>query len=92
MCVSENIKFFSVDVDGFLAEYSVAAANILWKCPKDMPHEIAAMQESLGNSVYTVAESHVEGKDVCVFGMGPTGASSVTSPFSARCPRAVRHH
>ena len=31
---SENIKFFSVDVDGFLAQYAVAPANILWKSPK----------------------------------------------------------
>lgn len=80
-----------MDVDGFLAEYSVAAANILWKCPKDMPHEIAAMQESLGNSVYTVAESHVEGKDVCVFGMGPTGAS-MAGVERARDWRGDNHH
>ena len=96
---SENIKFFSVDVDGFLAQYAVAPANILWQSPKvracmclilcvrrcelpllltpeccqDMPHEIVAMQESLGNSVYTVSESNVEGKDVVIFGLGPTG-------------------
>ena len=42
-------------------------------CCQDMPHEIVAMQESLGNSVYTVSESNVEGKDVVIFGLGPTG-------------------
>lgn len=40
---------------------------------KDMDHATAALQESLGNSVYTVAESNVKGKVVAVFGCGPTG-------------------
>ena len=38
-----------------------------------MAHELASLQESLGNSVYTVEESDVDGKDVAVFGLGPTG-------------------
>ena len=40
---------------------------------QDMPHEIAALQESLGNSVYTVEQSNVRDKTVAIFGLGPTG-------------------
>jgi threonine dehydrogenase-like Zn-dependent dehydrogenase len=37
-----------VDVDGFLAEYAVAPANILWKNSKDIRWDIQCLQESLG--------------------------------------------
>lgn len=77
--ICAHVKFFSVDVDGFMAEYAVAPANILWKNPRDMPWEIASLQESLGNSVYTVEVCDVKGKDVAVFGLGPTGLNAVAA-------------
>lgn len=75
--ICEYVKFFSVDVDGFLAEYATAPANILWRNPPDIEWEIGAMQESLGNSVYTVEVCDVKDKDVAVFGLGPTGLNAV---------------
>lgn len=76
--ICERVKFFSVDVDGFLAQYAVAPANILWRNePGKLTPEIAALQESLGNSVYTVAEGDVAGKAVAVFGCGPTGLNAI---------------
>eukprot|EP01083_Nonionella_stella_P276955 941553_1 len=74
---SEHIKFFSVDVGGFLSEFAVAPANIFWRNPSDDPCDLGALQESLGNSVYTVEVCDVKGKDVAVFGMGPTGLNAV---------------
>ena len=38
-----------------------------------MPPEIATLQESLGNSVYTVYSGEIVGKNVVIFGPGPTG-------------------
>jgi threonine 3-dehydrogenase len=70
--ICEHIQFFSVDVDGFLAEFAVAPYNILWKNDKNsgMAPELMALQESLGNSVYTVQASNVENKSVAIFGLG----------------------
>jgi hypothetical protein len=65
-------------VDGFLAEYAVAPANILWRnSDRAMRWDLAALQESLGNSVYTVAVADVKAKDVAVFGLGPTGLNAI---------------
>lgn len=55
----------------------MAPADILWKNPKDIAWDIGALQESLGNSVYTVEVSNVRDKDVAVFGLGPTGLNAV---------------
>ncbi|MBU0953056.1 MAG: L-threonine 3-dehydrogenase [Nanoarchaeota archaeon] len=75
--ICRNVKFYSIDTDGFWAEYALIPVVSAWKNPKDMNPEIATLQESMGNSVYTVAASNVKDKDVAIFGLGPTGLFSV---------------
>ena len=77
MHICENLKFFGVDVDGFFAEYAVIPEANVWKNPHDMPVEIATLQESIGNSVYTVFSNPVTAKTVVVFGTGPTGQFAI---------------
>lgn len=75
--ICENLKFFSIDTDGFWAEYAIIPQQNAWKNPKGMKPEIATLQESMGNSVYTVEESKVAGKNVAIFGLGPTGLFAI---------------
>jgi threonine 3-dehydrogenase len=77
MHICENLKFFGVDVDGFFAEYAVIPETNAWKNPPDMPIEIATLQESIGNSVYTVFSNNVTAKTVAVFGGGPTALFAI---------------
>src|SRR4030066_160054 len=77
MHICENLKFFGVDVDGFFAEYAVIPETNVWKNPPDMPFEIATLQESIGNSVYTVFSNDVTAKTVSVFGGGPTALFAI---------------
>ncbi len=77
MHICENLKFFGVDVDGFFADYAVIPESNVWKNPPDMSPEIATLQESIGNSVYTVFSHEVTAKTVAVFGAGPTGLFAV---------------
>jgi threonine 3-dehydrogenase len=74
--ICSHVKFFSVDRDGFLANYATSPTSVLWKNDRDMDPSLAALQESLGNSVYTVMEGDVKGKNVAIFGMGPTGLNA----------------
>ncbi len=77
MHICQNLKFFGVDVDGFFAEYAVIPETNIWKNPPDMPVEIATLQESIGNSVYTVFSQDVTAKTVTVFGGGPTAQFAI---------------
>jgi len=77
MHICENLRFFGVDVDGFFAEYAVIPESNVWKNPPDMLPEIATLQESIGNSVYTVFSHEVTAKTVAVFGAGPTGLFAI---------------
>lgn len=89
--VCRDLKFFSIDTDGFFAKYAVVPVQNAWKNPKNMRPEIATLQESMGNSVYTVASQNVENKDVVVFGCGPTGlfAIGIAKAWGARTIMAV---
>ncbi len=77
MHICEALRFFGVDVDGFFAEYAVIPETNVWKNPPDMPVEIATLQESIGNSVYTVFSTDVTAKTVAVFGGGPTALFAI---------------
>lgn len=77
MHICENLKFFGVDVDGFFADYAVIPESNVWKNPPDMLPEIATLQESIGNSVYTVFSHEITAKTVAVFGAGPTGLFAI---------------
>ncbi len=77
MHICSNLRFFGVDVDGFFAEYAVIPEANTWKNPPDMPVDIATLQESIGNSVYTVFSHDVTAKTVAVFGGGPTALFAI---------------
>ena len=69
-----------IDFDGGFAQYAVAPARIAWKNPKDMPHEIAAMQEPFGIAVHaSLVGRGVSGQSVLVNGCGPIGLMNVAA-------------
>ena len=70
--ICQNLKFIGVDIDGGMADYVAVPEQIIWKNPENMLPEIAVLQESMGNSVYTVFSGKIVGKTVAIFGNGPT--------------------
>ncbi len=68
-----NLKILGVDTPGCFAEYAVIPVVCAWKNDKSMSPEIAAVQEPLGNAVYTTLCEDVSGLNVVVFGCGPAG-------------------
>lgn len=87
--ICENLKFISIDIDGFFAEYAILPEANAWKNPKDMPIEIATLQESLGNSVYTVYSGDIVGRTVSVFGCGPTGLFAIALAKAAGASKII---
>ncbi|MFH1549983.1 MAG: L-threonine 3-dehydrogenase [Planctomycetota bacterium] len=75
--ICHNLKILGVDVDGVFAEYVVVPESVCWKNDPSLPLEIACIQEPFGNAMYTVSESDVGGKQVCIIGDGPIAAFAV---------------
>lgn len=77
MHLCTQLKTIGFGVDGCFAEYIAMPEICCVKNEKSMPWEIASIQEPLGNSVYAVSESQISGKQVAIFGDGPTGLFAI---------------
>lgn len=73
MHLCRRLQTIGFEVDGCFAETIAMPELCCVKNPRDMPWEIASIQEPLGNAVYAVSESKVAGKQVAIFGDGPIG-------------------
>jgi threonine 3-dehydrogenase len=71
--VDPDTKILGVDVDGGFGEFAVIPAANARPTSRDVPVEIAAFQDALGNAVHTVNAGPVEGKTILITGLGPIG-------------------
>ncbi|MEW6070389.1 MAG: alcohol dehydrogenase catalytic domain-containing protein, partial [Candidatus Thermoplasmatota archaeon] len=75
--ICKNVKSLGVDVDGAFAEYFKLPATNVWKNDKELKIEVASVQDPLGNVVHTVFSTDAVGRDVAIFGCGPTGLMAI---------------
>jgi threonine 3-dehydrogenase len=71
--VCKNYRILGIDVDGSYAEYVVLPVRVLWKTSRDIPPELACLQEPLGNAVHAALAEDLTGHSVLITGCGPTG-------------------
>jgi len=76
--VCDNVRIIGIDRDGTFADYlAVPAANV-WPLHPDIPDNVAAIMDPLGNAVHTVMTAGVSGKSVLVTGVGIIGLMAVS--------------
>jgi threonine 3-dehydrogenase len=75
-CNSQTVG--GIDAPGAFADYVKLPASSIVPLPHDLPLEVAAYLDAIGNSVYTVRSADVVGKDVAVLGAGPLGILAVS--------------
>jgi len=66
-----------VNCDGAFAEYFTFPARNIWLCDENIPLNVLAVMDPLGNATHTVRSFDVLGEDVLVAGAGPIGLMSV---------------
>ena len=71
--VCKNYRILGIDVDGSFAEYVALPERVLWKTSRDIPPELACVQEPLGNAVHAALIEDLSGQTVLITGCGPTG-------------------
>lgn len=75
--VCKNYRILGIDEDGSYAEYVRLPERVLWKTARDIPPELACLQEPLGNSVHAALVEDIAGQSVLITGCGPTGLFAV---------------
>jgi threonine 3-dehydrogenase len=73
----QNVKILGVDRQGAFADYVVIPQQNVWKLHPDIPEEVAAIHDPLGNAVHTALAGPVAGLRFAVFGCGPIGCFAV---------------
>jgi len=73
----ERTKILGVDTNGVFAEYVVIPEQNVWINDKEIPWELQAIQEPLGNAMHTAMEGDLTAQSVLVTGCGPIGIASV---------------
>lgn len=83
-CLNTIIR--GIDGDGAFAEYIVLPEQAVLPLPADLPCEVAAYLDAIGNAVHTVRSVDVVSKDVVILGAGPMGimATSLCRLLGAR--------
>lgn len=74
VCVNDKVIGF--DRNGAWASYIALDASCVWKNDADLPFEIAAIQEPLGNAMHAAAHFPLKGQRVAIVGLGPIGMFS----------------
>ncbi len=75
--VCKNYRILGIDEDGSYAEYVRLPERVLWKTARDIPPELACVQEPLGNAVHAALVEDITGQSVLITGCGPTGLFAV---------------
>jgi threonine 3-dehydrogenase len=71
--ICRDVKIIGVDRDGCFAEYMCLPQSNVWKLRPEIPHEIAAILDPLGNAMHTVMAQPVAGKSLAIVGAGAIG-------------------
>jgi threonine 3-dehydrogenase len=74
--VCQNMRILGVHVPGAFAEYVILPELNAWVF-EGYPFEIAALQEPLGNAVFSAFVEEVAGQTALVTGCGPIGLMSI---------------
>jgi threonine 3-dehydrogenase len=72
-----NTVVGGIDRNGSFADFLVLPARNVIQLPPDLPIEVAAYLDAIGNAVHTVRSVDVVGKDVAILGAGPMGIMGV---------------
>ena len=78
-CRSGNIQWckftnsVGVDRNGAFAEYVCIPATNIIRIPKNLPEDVVAMFDAVGNATHTALMFNLVGEDVIITGAGPIG-------------------
>ncbi|MGH9868224.1 MAG: L-threonine 3-dehydrogenase [Candidatus Polarisedimenticolia bacterium] len=71
--ICRHVKIIGVDIDGAFADYITMPAANVWPIDPEIPIDVAAIHDPLGNAFHAVMSADVRGRSVLVTGCGPIG-------------------
>jgi len=75
--VAPDTQIIGVDRDGAFAEYIAMPASNIWPLDPEIPDEVGAIHDPMGNAFHTVLTAEIPGSVVLILGSGPIGCFAV---------------
>ncbi|MEM9410016.1 MAG: L-threonine 3-dehydrogenase [Planctomycetota bacterium] len=85
--ICDVVDILGIDIDGCFASYVAVPEENVWPVHPEIPDEIAAVFDPLGNAVHTIMAAGVSGKSVLITGVGIIGLMGVTVARAAGAGR-----
>jgi threonine 3-dehydrogenase len=70
-CINTSVK--GIDDDGCFAEYVVVPEYNIIKLPEDLPEDVAAYLDAIGNAMHTMSTIQIASRRIAILGAGPMG-------------------
>jgi threonine 3-dehydrogenase len=88
--ICKNTRIIGVDRDGAFAEYiTMPATNVLTLDGGNIPTEVGAIMDPMGNAFHTVLTADIPGSTVFIVGCGPIGCFAVGIARAAGASRVI---
>lgn len=71
--LAPDSEIIGIDRDGAFAEYIAMPAGNIWPLDPEIPTEIGAIHDPMGNAFHTVLTADIPGSVVLILGCGPIG-------------------
>jgi threonine 3-dehydrogenase len=75
--ICERLEIIGIDRDGAFAEYVRMPARNAWRLHADIPTDVAAVMDPLGNAVHTALATELTAQAVLITGCGPIGLMAI---------------
>ncbi len=87
--VCSHVEVCGIDRNGSFAEYLVMPEHYVWELAPEIPAEVGAIFDPIGNAVHTVLSGEIAGTTVAVVGCGPIGLAAIPIARAAGATRVV---
>jgi threonine 3-dehydrogenase len=87
--ICEKVDILGIDTNGCFAEYVAVPEDNIWPVHPDIPDQIAAIFDPLGNAMHTVMAAGVSGRSVLITGVGTIGLMAVTIARAAGAAKII---
>src|SRR6266568_1676009 len=88
--ICKNTRIIGVDRDGAFAEYiAMPATNVLTLDGGNIPTEVGAIMDPMGNAFHTVLTAEIPGSTVFIVGCGPIGCFAVGIARAAGATKVI---
>jgi threonine 3-dehydrogenase len=85
--ICDKVRILGIDTNGGFAQFAAVPEENVWHVHPDIPDEIAAIFDPLGNAVHTVMTAGVSGQSVLITGVGIIGLMAVSVAKAAGASR-----